>query len=315
MLRVVYFGNSGSIFSNSCFQDLVKTPSAVVAVVDTPPAKRISTNARGSGAIPDFSTNARAHGIPVLEPENPNMPGFVQSLGAQSPDLFVAAGYMSLLKEQILAVPKIAAVNFHASLLPAYRGKHPVFWALRHGERWSGMCVHAMDRGLDTGGILYQVRVRTRKDDTVESLYDRILKRSSNLMRPLIDDAGRGRLRPRAQEGAGASYYSAVHEDDFRLDWSQAAEELRRWIQVSPDRCFCETRGGRLYLEDAVVAPWSGEAPAGTLLRMNRFGCTMRTGDGAVRVRWMRLDQQAALPAAQLCRELGLRIGDTLGRA
>jgi len=75
-----------------------------------------------------------------------------------------------------------------------------VFWALRHGERWSGMAVHMMDRGLDTGGILYQVRVRTRQDDTVESLYDRILKRSSNLMRRLIDDAGRGRLRPRAQE-------------------------------------------------------------------------------------------------------------------
>jgi methionyl-tRNA formyltransferase len=315
MLRVVYFGNSGSIFSNSCFQDLLETPSEVVAVVDTPPAKRVSTNARGSGAIPDFSTNAKAHGIPVLEPENPNVPGFVQSLSGQSPDLFVAAGYMSLLKEQILALPRIAAVNFHASLLPAYRGKHPVFWALRHSERWSGMTVHAMDRGLDTGGILYQARVRTRKDDTVESLYDRILKRSSNLLKPLIDDAGRGRLRPRAQGDAGASYYSTVHEDDFRLDWSQPAEELRRWIRISPGRCFCETRCGRIYLEDAVVAPWSREATAGTLLRTNRHGCTVRTGDGAVRVRLMHLDQQDALPAARLCHELGLRIGDTLGRA
>lgn len=314
MLRVIYFGNSGSIFSNSCFQDLVETPSAVLAVVDTPPAKRVSTNARGSGAIPDFSTNAKAHGIPVLQPENPNVPGFVQSLSALSPDLFVAAGYMSLLKEQILAVPKIAAVNFHASLLPAYRGKHPVFWALRHGERWSGMTVHGMDRGLDTGGILYQVRVRTRKDDTVESLYARILKRSSKLMRRLIDDAGRGPLRPRAQEDAGASYYSAVHEDDFRLEWSQPAEELRRWIQISPGRCFSETRGGRIYLEDAVVTPCRGEATAGTLLFLNRYGCTVRTEDGAVRVRLMRLDQQAVLPAARLCRELGLRIGDTLGR-
>jgi methionyl-tRNA formyltransferase len=315
MLRVVYFGNSDSIFSNSCFQDLVETHSTVVAVVDTPPAKRLSTNARGSGAIPDFSTNAKAHGIQVLEPEHPNMPDFVRLLGAQSPDLFVAAGYRSLLKEQTLAVPKIAAVNFHASLLPAYRGKHPVFWALRHGERWSGMTVHVMDRGLDTGGILYQVRVRTRKDDTVESLYDRILKRSSNLMQRLIEDAGRGRLRPRAQEGAGASYYSTVHEDDFRLEWSQAAEELRRWIQISPGRCFCETRCGRIYLKDAVVARCRGEAAAGTLLLVNRYGCTVRTGDGAVRVRLMHLDKQGALPAAQLCREHALRIGDTLGRA
>ncbi len=314
MLRVVYFGNSGSTFSNSCFQDLVATPCNVVAVVDTPPAKRRSTNTRGPGAIPDFTTCATSQGIEVLEPEHPGMPEFIQTLSAKWPDLFVAAGYTSLLKQQILAVPKIAAVNFHASLLPAYRGKHPVFWALRHGERHSGMTVHVMDQGLDTGGILYQVCVRTRKDDTVERLYDRILERSSNLMRRLIDDAGRGRLRATAQPAAGSSYYSGIRDDDFRLEWSRSAESLRRWIQVSPGRCFCETRLGRLFLEDAVVAPCRGEAGAGTLVSVNRYGCTVQAGDGAVRVGFMRLNERDTVPAELLCRELGLRIGDTLGR-
>lgn len=314
MLKVVYFGNSGSIFSNSCFQDLGKTPATVVAVVDTPPAKQVSTNARASDVFPSFCAVAKTNGIQVLEPENPNTSYFVQALRILSPDLFVAAGYMSLLKEQILTVPKIASVNFHASLLPAYRGKHPVFWALRHGERWSGMTVHAMDRGLDTGGILYQVRVRTRKDDTVESLYDRILKRSSDLMRRLVEDASRGRLHSRPQKEAGASYYSAVHEDDFRLDWSQSAEVLRRWIHISPGCCFCETRYGRIYVADAVAVRCRSEATAGTLLLTNRFGCTVRAGNGAVRVRSMHLDPQRVMPAAQLCLELGLRVGDTLGR-
>jgi methionyl-tRNA formyltransferase len=315
MLKVVYFGNSGSIFSNSCFQDLIKTTATVVAVVDTPPAKRLSTNTRTSSAVPSFSADAMTRKIQVLEPENPNTTDFVQALRLLSPDLFVAAGYMSLLKEQILAVPKIASVNFHASLLPAYRGKHPVFWALRHGEQRSGMTVHTMDRGLDTGGILYQLRVRTRKDDTVESLYDRILKRSSDLMRRLVEDAGRGRLHPRPQEEERASYYSAVHEDDFRLDWSQSAEVLRRWIHISPGRCFSDTRYGRIYMAGAVATTCRSEAAAGTLLLVNRFGCTVRAGDGAVRVRSMDLDPQSVKPAAQLCLELGLRIGDTLGRA
>jgi methionyl-tRNA formyltransferase len=176
------------------------------------------------------------------------------------------------------------------------------------------MTVHAMDRGLDTGGILYQVRVRTRKQDTVESLYDRILRRSSDLMRRLVEDAGSGRLRSRAQEEAGASYYSAVHDDDFLLDWSQPAETLRRWIHISPGRCFSETQYGRLYMADAVAVSCPSEAPAGTLLLVNRFGCTVRAGEGALRVRSMHLDQQGEMPASRLCLALGLRVGDTLGR-
>ncbi len=76
-------------------------------------------------------------------------------MAALCPDMFVAVGYTDLLRAPLLAVPRILAANFHASLLPAYRGRHPVFWALRHGERWAGLTVHVMDEGFDTGDVLY----------------------------------------------------------------------------------------------------------------------------------------------------------------
>ena len=70
---------------------------------------------------------------------------------------------INYVDRQALSVllPKLVAANFHASLLPAYRGKHPLFWALRHGELWTGLTVHVMAPGFDTGEILYQIRVRT----------------------------------------------------------------------------------------------------------------------------------------------------------
>jgi len=233
-LRIAFFGNSESGYSNRYFGAFLGASSQIVAVVDAPAARRTATTARAALGLIDFATIARQRGIATFEPASPNLPAFVQAVGALEPDLFVAVGYMDVFKDAILAVPRLLTVNFHASLLPAYRGKHPVFWALRNGERWSGLTVHVVDRGLDTGDILYQVKVRTRRNDTVADLYDRILEHSLRLPVRLVRDVQRGVLRCRPQSQAGASYFSAVTEEDFRLDWSLPAERLRRMVTTTP---------------------------------------------------------------------------------
>ena len=313
-MRVVFFGNSESAFSNRHFQALREAPCQVAAVVDVPPAKRSSTNTRPPEDLPNFMGLAREETIPAFEPASPNLPEFVQAMRQLEPDLFIAVGYMNLLKEAVLSVPRLLVANFHASLLPAYRGKHPVFWALRNGERWSGLTVHVMDTGLDTGDILYQVRVRTRKRDTVASLYDRIMECSLGLVPRLIRDAGGGKLRRQPQTGLEASYYSSVSTEDFKLDWARDAEQLRRWIQTSPGQCFCEVAGQRLFFMDAETERVAGaDRPSpGDLVRIGRTGCTLAAGNGALRLRRVRLGQAGEKSMAQLCQELGLRVGNSL---
>lgn len=311
MLRVVFFGNSQSVFSNRHFQALLETPCELVGLVDAPLSKRTSTNPTQTD-LPNFVEVARQGGTPVFEPDSPNLPEFVEATRGLSPDLFLAAGYTNLLKAQILAVPRLLAANFHASLLPAYRGKHPVFWALRHAERWAGLTVHVMDLGLDTGHILYQVRVRTRQRDSVASLYERIMERSVKLVERLIEDAEQGRLQPRPQLESGASYYSSVSEDDFRLDWARDAEQLRRWIQTSPGQCFANAAGQRLFFMDAEVVERPNDAPPGVLVRVGRTSCTVAAGADALRLRRVRLSHQEEKSMPQLCRELGLVPGLSL---
>lgn len=310
-MKVLFLGNSDSTFSNIHFQALSQTPAMVVGVVDVPPAKRSSTNPP-SGDYPGFAGITRARGLPVFEPVSPNLPEFVEAVRALSPDLMVAVGYLFLLKPAILQVPKILAANFHASLLPAYRGKHPVFWTLRHRERWAGLTVHVMDPNFDTGDILYRVRLRTRQDDTVTSLYNRIMAKSVTLIPRLIEDAGQGRLRPTPQPETGASYYSSVQEDDFRLDWSRDAEQLRRWIQTTPGRCFYDIAGRRIFfLDGRVTGRVDGVAP-GTLLKIGRTGCTIAAGKDALYLRRVKYADGDEQTMAQLCRHLGLKIGDLL---
>jgi methionyl-tRNA formyltransferase len=164
---------------------------------------------------------------------------------------------------------------------------------------------------LDTGDILYQVRLRTRRDDSVDSLYDRIMDRSVRLVGRLISDAEANRLQHRPQGAEGASYFSSVSEEDFRLDWRRDAEQLRRWIRTTPGRCCCEVAGERIYLSEAELAGDVRAAP-GTLVRIGRTRCTIAAGSGALNLGLIRT-QDGDLPAAAWCRRSGLQAGEQLG--
>lgn len=309
-LSVVFFGNSESLFSNRHFYALLWAKCQIAAVVDVPSGKRTSTNTQGSFPVESFVKLANSRGISCFAPDSPNTPEFVTTIRGLSPDLFIAAGYMNLLKPEILSVPRIVAANWHASLLPAYRGKHPVFWALRNGDRWVGLTVHVMDPGLDTGDILYQVKLRTRLNDTVGSAYDRLMKKSVPLVARLLKDAEGEGLKRKQQPEEGASYYSSLHDSDFVVDWSLQVQVLRRRIQTSPGQCFCEVAGRRIYFLDAKETEDTSGAMPGTLLELGRR-CTIAAGGGGIRVRRVKTEDGEKL-AGQAFRELGLTEGGSL---
>jgi len=311
-LRLIFFGNSQSVFSNQLFIPLLKAACELVGVVDVPPAKRQSTNPQTGNAVPCFVEAARVRGTPVFEPANPNTPDFEADLTSLDPDLFLAAGYMFLLKPPLLSIPHKIAVNFHASLLPAYRGKHPVFWALRNGEREAGLTAHVMDPCFDTGDILYQVRVPTLKQDTVKSLYERILASSVPLVPRLIADTAHGRLQRIPQPESGASYYSSPAEDDFHLDWTFPAESLRRWIHISPGECWSKVAGRRVFFMDAELVRYKGGAAAGELVRLGGGRATVAAGGNALVLQRVLPEGEADRPLSQLCSELDLQVGDRL---
>ncbi len=311
-LRIIFFGNSQSVFSNRFFNPLLDTPCDLAGVVDVPPAKRQSTNPWTGSGKPSFVDTSRERGTPVFEPSNPNTPDFEETLAGLSPDLFLAAGYMFLLKPALLSIPRLLAVNLHASLLPAYRGKHPVFWALRNGERQAGLSAHVMDPHFDTGEVLYQVRVRTRKQDTVSSLYERIINKSVSLVPRLVTDVAKGSLPRIPQPQAGASYFSSVSDADFQLDLTRPAESLRRWIQTSPGECWRMVAGRRVYFFNAKVEPYSGTAVPGELIRLGRYSATLATGQDALTVRWVRPDGEDKRSLAAFCAKFGLKVGSIL---
>ena len=310
-IRVVFFGNSVSTFSARYFGALLDEPCELVGVVDVPAVKRNTTNPLAAGLL-NFIDEARKRGIPTYQLSSPNNPGFATKLSNLKPDLFLAAGYPIILKEEILALPELFAVNFHASLLPDYRGKHPVFWALRNGEKWSGLTVHIMDPGIDTGDIIYQMKIRTRRDDTVGKLYQRILDQSVDFVGRLIADADHNSIPRRPQPKKAGSYFSSTTADDFRIDWTRPADEIKRFITITPGKCFTKIAGHKVYFFNAQAEAGTTTSSPGTLLTIRIKRAAVATGSGILSSSVVKIEGQETESFAGFCRREEIRPGDSL---
>jgi len=310
-IRVIFWGNSASTFSARHFAALLNSQAALVGVVDVPTSRRNTTNPLPA-SLPVFPQVADQRGISVFEPDNPNEAGFRERLAALTPDLFLAAGYALILKPQVLAIPRLLAANFHASLLPEYRGKHPVFWALRNGEKYAGLTVHAMDRGIDTGDLIYQVQVRTRRRDSVPDLYERIMAKSLPLVDRLIRDAADGRIPRQPQPEGTGSYYSGTSEQDFQLDWNWPAEKIRRYITTTPGKCFIELQGQRVTFLNAEREPAVEDTAPGVLLRIGRSRAAVAVNPGVISSSLVQVDEDEPESFASYCRRRKFHIGEML---
>ncbi len=292
-IRVVYFGNSHTAFSNRHFDALTQTSADVVAFVDSP-ATAVSTDRRATLDFP-VKDSVESRGIRYFQPTDVNDQAFVDDCRRLEPDLFIAVGYTLKLGSELLSVPRVAAVNFHASLLPAYRGLHPVFWALHHGERTSGVTVHHLDAGLDTGPIAYQAPVRVRRRDSVETLYDRIISRSLPLVGRVVRAAQNGLLPRRFQDNQRASYFSKVRDRHYRIDWRQPAGTIESRVYSAPGKFYIEWSGRRIYPLDAAARNKSYSQEPGTVVRTDRFGAIVAAGSGSVRLNKVLLEGDLTL--------------------
>ena len=192
---------------------------------------------------------AARHDIPVITPEDPNDSAIVASLAALQPDFLFSFYYRLMLKAPLLALPKQGAWNMHGSLLPRYRGRVPVNWAIIHGERETGATLHGMVEKPDAGGILAQQAVPILPDDTAFEVFNKVTLAAEIALDRILPELLAGRARPTAQDLAAGSYFGGRKAEDGRIDWFRPAVEVHNLIRaVAPPYpgAFCDTAKGRL---------------------------------------------------------------------
>jgi methionyl-tRNA formyltransferase len=195
--RVVFFGTSD--FAVPSLRAL--HARAGVTLVVTQPDR---PSGRGQRLQPTpVKAAASQLGIATLEP--PRLRDAAERLAAERADLFAVASYGKIVPADVLALPRLGALNVHPSLLPLYRGATPLQSAIRDGRQESGVTVILMDAGMDTGDIVLQIRAPIGDSETYGELHDRFADVGAALLIEAVDQATHGTMRPRRQDTIGVS--------------------------------------------------------------------------------------------------------------
>ena len=192
---------------------------------------------------------AARYDIPVITPEDPNDPAVVAELASLAPDLLFSFYYRLMLKAPLLALPRLGAWNMHGSLLPKYRGRVPVNWAIIHGERETGATLHRMLEKPDAGGILAQQAVPILPDDTATDVFHKVTLAAEMALDRVLPELLAGRAQEIPQDLAAGSYFGGRKAEDGRIDWTRPAAEVHNLIRaVAPPYpgAFSDTTRGRL---------------------------------------------------------------------
>ncbi|HET9122507.1 MAG TPA: formyltransferase, partial [Acidiferrobacteraceae bacterium] len=175
---------------------------------------------------------AQAHGIPVFTPENPNTPEWRERLRALRPQLLLSCYYRRMLGAELLGLCPLGAFNMHGSLLPKYRGRSPVNWAILKGEAETGATLHVMTARPDAGAIVDQERVVIGPEDTARDVFARVSAAARSVLARTLDALLEGKPPLRSQDESQASYYGGRSPEDGRIDWRLPAAQIFNLIRA-----------------------------------------------------------------------------------
>lgn len=170
--------------------------------------------------------------LPVYQPADPNDPAFVAALQALQPDFLFSCYYRHMLKQPLLNLPRLGALNLHGSLLPRYRGRCPLNWVLVHGEAETGVTLHYMEARADQGDIVGFKRVPITFEDTALTLFAKMTVAAPELMREAYPLLRVGTAPCLSQEHVQASYFSGRTPADGLIDWRHSALQIYNLVRA-----------------------------------------------------------------------------------
>ncbi len=238
IVKVLFLGSAD--FSIKTLEVIVKHHE-IQLVITQPPRPAGRKRRLKSTPVADFSRN---HGIPLLEAKDVNSPEVLERIRELNPEIAVVVAFGQFLKPSLLSSTKLGFFNVHASLLPKYRGAAPIQHALLDGVTETGVTLFKIDEGMDTGNIALSKRVKVDPYDTFDTLYERLSKIGSQLVKDFLDDPSTP-LKPQFGESSRAS---KIFTEERFVDWNLPAENVGNKI-----RAFDSIPGAKSKLNGEVV--------------------------------------------------------------
>jgi methionyl-tRNA formyltransferase len=227
---------------------------------------------------------ARRNDLEVATPDDPNAPQFIARLNEIAPDFLFSFYYRYMLSPAVLATAMRGAFNMHGSLLPKFRGRAPVNWAVLRGEDSTGATLHEMVEKPDAGRIVDQMAVPILPDDRAIDVFRKVTVAAELVLDRALPGVLDGMAPLHVQDLSQGGYFRGRKSDDGRIDWSKSAKEIHDLVRgVAPPYpgAFTMLGGQRLRLLATRVMQ-SASAPRPAQLRHDGRHLIAECADGGV---------------------------------
>lgn len=278
-LRIIFAGTPD--FAAKHLASLIESQHDVVAVY----TKEDTPSGRGKKLQPSaVKTLALEHELPIVQPASLKTDEALKTLNEFDADLMVVVAYGLILPQAILDTPKLGCINVHGSLLPKWRGAAPIQRAIWAGDAQSGVTIMQMDKGLDTGAMLFKASLDIADDETSATLYDRLAELGPVALVEAIDLLSENNLPSEVQDEALATYAHKLSKEEAKIDWNDTAAHIERCI-----RAFNPWPVSYFQLNDMNVKVWQATATQqsvsetpGTVISADKKGIVIATTDGTI---------------------------------
>jgi methionyl-tRNA formyltransferase len=265
-MRILFFGTPA--FAVPSLRALLGSGHEVVAVVTQP--DRAHGRSRSVLVAPPVKVVAEEAGVPVLQPDKPVGAQLIDQLTAFRADLGVVVAYGHILRPQLLGLPRLGMINVHASLLPRWRGAAPIQWAIRAGDRTTGVTIMRMEAGLDSGPVWLERETAISQGDTGGELTERLSRLGAEALLEALPLVASGAV-PVPQDDAIVTLAPKIDRSTAHIDWNLPARELEHHVAAfDPVPGAWTTLGGvdvKLFGAQAASAPDGTAAAPGRVLR------------------------------------------------
>ena len=241
-LRIVFLGTPD--FAAASLQKLVENGVNIVAVITAPDKPKGRGKKLSSSAVKEYALQAD---LPILQPTNLKSETFLKELRSFHADLQIVVAFR-MLPVAVWDMPRMGTFNLHASLLPQYRGAAPINWAIINGEKETGITTFFLKHEIDTGAIIFQEKEIITEDDTVGTLYVRLMNKGADLVLKTVKAIEEDSYPQKPQESSKTLKSAPkIFKEDCKINWSQQAVTIRNFIRgLSPYPGAWTTLNGKI---------------------------------------------------------------------
>lgn len=222
------------------------------------------------------------HNIPVFQPKKIRKE--YHEIKDLNPDIIITAAYGQIIGMELLDAPKYRSINVHGSLLPKYRGGAPIQRSIMNGDEYTGITIMYMEKGMDSGDILSQRKLKIEDSDNNETVFEKMSYLGRDLLLETLPLLIEGKITPIKQDESDVTYAYNILPEEELLDFTKEAKDVFNHIRaLSPaPGAYFFLKGEKIKIYSSVVSELKHETEVGSIINVSKKGFMIACGNNSV---------------------------------